>query len=40
VTVQELLEILNNRDEIPSPEYAELCFYLTKSARESLRLQP
>lgn len=28
-TVQKLLDILNNREEIPNPEVAELCFYLT-----------
>ena len=27
--VQELLDILNNKEEIPDPKLAELCFYLT-----------
>ena len=27
MTVQELLDILNNKKEIPNPENAELCFY-------------
>jgi hypothetical protein len=28
MTVQEMLDVLNNRDEIPDPSKAELCFYL------------
>lgn len=28
MTIQELLDILNNPDEIPILKYAEICFYL------------
>lgn len=33
--VQELLDILNNKEEIPNPEVAELCFFLTQGEDES-----
>jgi hypothetical protein len=30
MTVKELMDILNNKEEIPRPENAELCFYFKK----------
>lgn len=33
--VQELLDILNNKEEIPRPEVAELCFYLKEGEDEA-----
>ena len=28
ITVKELQDILNNKEEIPKPEFAEMCFYV------------
>lgn len=38
-TVQDLLDILNNKDEIPKPENAELCFYLTDKDGKEIGLE-
>ena len=39
MTVQELLNILNNKKEIPKPENAEICFYLLKENGDEVDLQ-
>jgi len=37
--VQELLDILNNREEIPDPEIAELCFFVEDENRNEVELE-
>lgn len=39
MTVKELLSILNNKDEIPSPEHAEIFFYFTNESGEDVDLE-
>jgi hypothetical protein len=39
MTVQELMDILNNKKEIPNPKKAELYFYLTKNDGETVLLE-
>jgi hypothetical protein len=39
VTVKELMDILNNKEEIPNPENAELCFYLTDKNGETIDIE-
>jgi hypothetical protein len=39
VKVKELMDILNNKQEIPRPEDAELCFYFTGEDGEEIELK-
>ena len=39
MTVKELLDILNNRYEIPKPEVADICFYLKDEDGETIDLK-
>lgn len=39
MNIQELLDILNNKHEIPSPEHAELCFYFKKDDDSEITLK-
>ena len=39
MTVAELLKVLNNKYEIPSPEHAELCFYFEDENRKVIDLK-
>lgn len=39
MTVQKLLDILNNKYEIPDPAKAELCFYYTDNTGKEINLK-
>ena len=39
MTVQELLNVLNNKYEIPDPTKAELCFYYTDKEGKEINLK-
>jgi hypothetical protein len=39
MTVKDLMDILKNKQEIPRPEDAELCFYFTNEDGETIDLK-
>ena len=39
MTVEELINILSNKKEIPHPERAELCFYFTDENGETIDIE-
>ena len=39
MTVKELIDILNDKKNVPNPEVSELCFYLDKENGETVNLE-